>query len=365
MPEVLPLRVVFLGVTHPHARAWAVAVRNHADCLLVAAYDADGDARGRFCSEFGCSEISLAQLTSDDFDAVVVDGRNDESMRLSLAAIRAGLPVFIEKTGGMGSQELQTVADEARDRGLTTQLGYFMRYSDAYALLKDELGAGDLGEVSLARFHCAIPGSAWRESPDWFGDSSNVVGGFMEAGCHMVDLVRDLLGEPLSVSAEAVCWDRPPNGSEDALSASLRFGTAVVSLDFTAREANPWNMNWTAELYVTRQTVRASLNPAQFYSNDGHYRWHRSGASRLDDTEAALSTRAQHEYASLMERGMDRFIRAVRGIEPSPVDAASGAATLRLIESIYLAAGRPVRSQPITLTQHPFPSHDKRKNGIK
>jgi predicted dehydrogenase len=330
------LRIAFLGVTHPHARAWADAATEHPETTIVAVHDPDADAARLFAERYGSPVLDRLDLEPVGLDAVVVDGRNDQAHDLAMAALTAGLPVFIEKTGGMDAGELGRVADEADRRGLLTQMGYFLRYSDAVQEAADALAGGRLGRLALARFHAAIPHGAWTSMGAWFGDPAGVVGPFMEAGCHMIDIVRRLLGEPSSVAAREVRWEEPPNHAEDALAATLVIGDSVVAVDLTAHEANPWNANWSIELYGSRESLRAGLLPSWTSTSSGTHLWTpgRPAPSDEEGRRAAATT----ENAELMRRGWHAFVAALRGEGTSPVDAASGAETLALIERVYRAA---------------------------
>lgn len=338
MPDPTPIRAAFAGVTHPHADAWARALSERSDCEIVCVYDPDSAAAETFATRYGTRTIPGLQFGAEDnLDAVVVDGRNDQAPTFALAAIEANLPVFIEKTGAMNSAQLRMVADAAAERGLLTQMGYFLRYSDAVVEAKRVLESQMLGRLSLARFHAAIPHQAWTSMREWFGDSTNVVGPFMEAGCHLIDIVRHLLGEPSRVAASACHWQQPPNPSEDALAATMIMGETVVVVDFTAHEANPWNANWTIELQGIDRSFRAGLTPSRTELSTDGYLWESSAAFDLHDDSAWRET-ATAENALFMRRGMDAFVRALRGEDRVPVDAASGADTLALIEQIYRAA---------------------------
>lgn len=352
MPDTSPVRLAFVGISHPHAHAWAKAAHDRDDTLISAVYDPDPHAAKTFAASYTAPVVSLHAVTAGKYAAAVIDGRNDQAQVLALTALHAGLPLFIEKTGGMSSRELQAVADAAEARGLLTQMGYFLRYSEAVSAARDAITSGSLGTLTLARFHCAIPHQAWTTMGTWFADPTNVVGGFMEAGCHMVDIVRHLLGEPTAVSAKAVPG-RCNNHAEASLSASLQFEDYVASLDFTAHEANTWNENWTIELYGTEATFRAGLLPAWAQTNQGTYCWNDILSPPPD---AERKQKAQQENILLMQRGMNFFLQSLRGNSLPPVDAANGAATLRLIENIYASA----RAEPTPASQpHHLPAHSR------
>ncbi|MFC7619229.1 Gfo/Idh/MocA family protein [Microlunatus sp. GCM10028923] len=334
------LRAVFLGVTHPHARAWATAAARHAEVELVGAYDPDHGAAAEFARTYRCATLTEPAVDPAEHDLVIVDGRNDQARELALIGVRAGRPVFIEKTGGRSARELYQVAAEARDRDVITQLGYFLRYSTAVVEARELVAAGGFGRLSLARFHAAIPHQAWQSMAGWFGDPTQVVGPFTEAGCHLIDIVRMIFGDPQSVTAGAASWQQPPNHAEDVLAAILRYDGMIATVDFTAHEANPWNVSWGIELYGTTGTATFGLTPARSAISHGTHRWTEHSTAGGDEADHRNVVAAENE--ALMERGMDAFVEAVRGRAAVPVDAWSGAGTLSLIERILAAAHRGV-----------------------
>lgn len=334
------IRTAFLGVTHPHAIAWADAAHEHEEMRIERVYDPTAEAAATFGQRYSAEVHSSVETALQDVDAVAVDGRNDEAAALASAAVEAGLPTFIEKTGARSAAELLTVAERAEQLGVPTQMGYFIRYSDSVVAATDVLARGKLGTISLARFHSAIPHQAWSSMGHWFGDATNVVTPFMEAGCHLVDMIRHLLGEPSDPAATTVRWDGTPSPGEDAIGTSMRCGSAVVTIDFTAHEALPWNVSWGGEIFGTEATLRFGVTPARTSVRTGaSYELVPTAAVDLTDGEA-IRAEMSRENTELMRRGMRAFVDVVRGRAASPVDARSGAQTLRLIEDVLAAGSR-------------------------
>ncbi|SEE19325.1 Gfo/Idh/MocA family protein [Ruania alba] len=340
------LDVAFLGVTHPHADAWASAAHEDPRTRITRVYDPDPTAARSFAEKYAAESVRSADEALRGTGAAVVDGRNDEAPRFAEIAIGAGVPVFIEKTGARTSARLAEVADRASRAGVLTQMGYFMRYSDSVVRTRQALEEGALGDLYLARFHAAIPHQAWTSMAHWFSDASNVVTPFMEAGCHLVDVLRLLLGEPHEIRATRVRRSGTPSPGEDALAATMRCADTVVTIDFTAHEADPWNIGWGGDLFGDAATLRFGVTPARTSLGSGGHVPDVHSPVALDDPDA-IRTRMSAENAELMRRGMSAFIDAVDSDSPSPVDAESGAATLRLIEDALKACDLPaVRPEP-------------------
>lgn len=334
------LRLAFLGVTHPHARAWADAAHDDPRVKIASVHDPDPEASRAFGERYGAELADSPKRALGSADAVVVDGRNDQAAAFAEQAVAARLPVFLEKTGARSAAELHAVAEKADRASLITQMGYFMRYSDAVARARDALAQRSLGTVHLARFHAAVPHAAWDTMRHWFADATNVVTPFMEAGCHLVDVVRLLLGEPHQIRAGSTRLPGSPSPAEDALAATMLCGDTVVTIDFTAHGADPWNIGWGGELFGDRSTLRFGVTPARTSHGHGGLVPEIHTPVPLDDADA-VRLQMQRENSTLMQRGMSAFIESVQEGTASPVDAGSGAATLQLIEDIQAACRLP------------------------
>ena len=331
--------IVFLGVGHPHAGPWARAVGAIPGVRLLGAYDPDRPLGEAFARQHGGSWVEPEAAARPEVAAVVVDGRNDQVAELTLAALGHGKPVLLEKPGGMNAGELARIEAKARRAGLVVQIGYFLRYADSIAEAKRALAAGELGTVSLARIHAAMPRRAWGETADWFRDPTNIVGIFQEDACHIVDIAFHLFGEPNGVSALRAVGAFEASMREDALVATLDYGTFLVTLDFTAQEANPWVENWSVEIYGTSATLRAGVRPSWMERFDEGGFWRTSDGARPATREDYLD-RGPAADVEHYRRGAAAFVAAVRGEVPSPIDATTGLAVFRGVEAIYEAAER-------------------------
>lgn len=333
--------IVFLGVGHPHAGPWAAALTSLPGVRLLGVYDPDRSLGEAFAQERGGVWCDAERAAAPDVAAVVVDGRNDQVAELALRALGFGKPVLLEKPGGMNAAELATIAAAAREAGLVAQLGYFLRYADSIVEARRALTAGELGTLSLARIHAAMPRCAWEEMEVWFRDPTNIVGIFQEDACHIVDIALHLFGAPAGVSALRAVGAFEASMGEDALVAILNYGTFLVTLDFTAQEANPWVENWSVEIYGDAATLRAGVRPSWLERYDEGGFWTTVGGERptTRDTSAARGSAADREN---YRRGAAAFVAAVRGEAPSPIDAATGLAVFRGVEAIVEAADRRV-----------------------
>lgn len=330
------MRFGFAGVAHPHALAWAGAVKDNGG-EIVGVYDPVRARAVQHVEEVGGAVVDqVADLSRMDLDGVIVDGRCDEVADLALQVLRLDLPILIEKPGGMNAAELATIAEEATSRGLPTQMGYFLRYAETVAAGKAALESGDLGQVSLVRCHAAMPHRAWEVMGAWFSDPTNITSIFQEDACHVVDIMLHLLGRPRALTAMRVKGNFEPSVGEDSIATIFDYGTHLATIDFTAHEANPWIDTWNFEIYGTTGTLRFGLAPEWLETYVAAKGWQASGDERLtgpsDGFARDASSREQYR------RGLLGLIEAINGNADPPVDARAGLQVFETVEAIARSA---------------------------
>lgn len=328
--------MMFVGVGHPHSRSWWRAFEATPGVRMLGAYDPDEARLDAFLADVGGERSGLDDLVGDDVHAAVVDPRNDEVAVLAAEVLARGKPFMLEKPGGVNADEIQVIADGAAAKGLAVQLGYFLRYADSVTEVKRMIDVGELGTISMARIHAAMPRQAWEGMGEWFADPTNIAGMFQEDACHIVDIAELLFGPPRGVIASRSSGAFSVTMREDALVAVLDYGTHLVTLDFTAQEANPWVENWSIEIYGTAATVRAGLRPAWVERYDEGGFWRPVGAPKPADREESqrLGRLADQDQYRIGAAG---FVAAARGEAAPLMDVQAGLRTFRLVEAIYEA----------------------------
>lgn len=332
------MRFGFAGVAHPHSTGWANAAKNNGG-EIVALYDPVRALAEQHAAKVGGEVVdALEELGRFDLDAVIVDPRCDEMRGLALGALALGLPILLEKPGGMTAAELEEIDAEATRRGVATQLGYFLRYAQPIDDAKRAIDSGELGEITLVRCHAAMPHRAWE--PDlmgrWFGDATNITSIFQEDACHVVDILIHLLGMPTEVTAMRVKGNFDPSPGEDAIATIWNYGTHLATIDFTAHEANPWIDTWNVELFGTSGTLRFGLAPAWVERYSAENGWQSGG----DERAMGPSNGFARDFSTqpVYDIGMKGLIDAIGGGAPAPANTSHGLRVFRTVEAIAQAA---------------------------
>ena len=112
-------------------------------------------------------------------------------------ALSLGYHVFLEKPMCLTGHESRTLLEKFRAAGKQLSIGYMMKYHSLHEKAKSLLREGGIGTpVSLrAQFTCWYPDivGAWRQNRALGGG-----GALMDLGVHCLELVEDVLGEPIT-----------------------------------------------------------------------------------------------------------------------------------------------------------------------
>lgn len=150
-------------------------------------------------------------VARDDVDAVVVATINDSLAPITLAAVRAGKHVLVEKPAARSAEELRPVAAAARDAGVTVRVGFNHRFHPALLKARELVDAGAVGPLMFVRGRYGHGGRVGYDR-EWRADPARAGGGeLLDQGVHLIDLTRWFLGDVATVNgfAGTFFWDMP------------------------------------------------------------------------------------------------------------------------------------------------------------
>ncbi|MGC0377077.1 Gfo/Idh/MocA family oxidoreductase [Streptomyces sp. SAI-229] len=138
-----------------------------------------------------------------ELDLIVVASPNRTHVPLATAALKAGLPVVVDKPLSGTAAEARGLADLAEERGLLLSVFQNRRWDNDFLTLRGLIDDGELGDVyrfesRFERWRPQLKGG-WRES----GDPAEIGGLLYDLGSHVVDQALVLFGPVTTVHAEA------------------------------------------------------------------------------------------------------------------------------------------------------------------
>lgn len=284
----------------------------------------------------GCTAITdyTVALADPRVSAVIVSTLNASLAPITLAAVKAGKHVLVEKPGALNAAQLRTILAAAQLTSTRVRLGYNHRFHPALQKARELFESGVLGPLMFLR---ARYGHGGRRGYDreWRADPALSGGGeLIDQGVHLIDLAGWFLGEFPTVEGHASTnfWDMKVDDN-----AFLSLRTATNQTAWLHASCTEWKNLFSLELYgrdaklaidglggsygaekLTYYKMLPEMGPPEITS------WE---FVRGDDSWA-LETRA--------------FLDDIRlGREPSP-GLREGIRTLEIVEEIYRKSGFPV-----------------------
>lgn len=144
----------------------------------------------------GVPQLSLEEILNyPDLDAVCIETEDRALTKYALMAAEKGLHIQMDKPGGISDDNFDKLIDLVSEKKLVFHTGYMYRYNPAIIKLKEDIKAGKLGDIISveAQMNCIHPLS----KRNWM--SSYPDGMLYFLGCHMIDLVYSIMGEPLEI----------------------------------------------------------------------------------------------------------------------------------------------------------------------
>jgi predicted dehydrogenase len=194
------IRIGQIGVGHAHASKLSV-YRASPDYEVVGIVEPNRQLRERAESQKAYRDLTW--MTQDELlnvpglQAVCVETNVRDLLDVAESCVAAGKHVHIDKPAGESLPHFERTLGTAQEQKLLVQMGYMYRYNPAIILLREFLQKGWLGdvfEVHTVMSKVVNPASrrALAEYP----------GGMMfELGCHILDLVIGVLGQPQQVTS--------------------------------------------------------------------------------------------------------------------------------------------------------------------
>lgn len=281
------LRLGFIG-SGKISQINAEAVARHERARIVAAQDLSEDRLLDLADKFDIPHRftdSADLFACPEVDAVYIAVPNSFHAPLSIAAMKAGKHVLLEKPFAMNAREAEEVIRVSKETGCAFMLGMNQRYLADSQKIKAVAQQGALGEIYYAKAYWfrreGIP-----KLGTWFGDKRLAgAGAINDIGVHLLDLCLHVMDNFEPVSVFGATYTKFGNrglgegnwGLSDAVntvfdvddlaSALIRMRNgATISLEvsWAAHLADANRMN--VELFGTE--AGASLYPAKVYKRD-------------------------------------------------------------------------------------------------
>ena len=199
------IKIAQIGIGHDHAAGAICALKEYSDIYDIIGFaivpEDSYNIKAFHFENVKESYQGIPQMTVEeilnypDLDAVCIETEDRVLTKYALLAAEKGLHIHMDKPGGVSDEEFDKLIDTVSEKGLVFHTGYMYRYNPEVLKLKEDIKSGKLGEIISveARMNCYH----MQDKREWLG---NYPGGMLYfLGCHMIDIVYGIMGEPLEV----------------------------------------------------------------------------------------------------------------------------------------------------------------------
>lgn len=354
------LRVGLIGtgfMGKAHAFGFAAAPRTFDlpyDIVLGTVADVSEESAATAARAYGFASATAnwRDLMDDPaIDIVSITAPNALHKEMSLAAIASGKHVYCEKPLAPLAHDAREMADAADAAGVTTQVGFNYLCNPVFALARDMIAAGELGQIRSFRGLHAEDYMADAKGSFTFRHDPAGGGALADLGSHALATAEFLLGPITDVMGDCVTViNERPDG---------RGGTRAITVDDVGRAfvrfangaSGSIEGNWIAtgrkmqhdfEVYGSRGALAFTgerLNELHFYSNDdpaGRHGFRRieAGPDHPPYGEFIVAPGHQIGFNDLKTIEVAGLVRAIAGDHAEPFGFRAGLRVQTMVETI-------------------------------
>jgi len=297
--------------------------------------------------------VDFRDLLELDLDAVSICTPNAAHHAPTVAALRAGKHVMLEKPMSVTLEDAVDMVRTARETGRMLSIGFQPRYDPNMELLKELVQSGRLGHV----YYVETGGGRRRGMPRGTFQSKALAGAgaIADIGCYSLDLAMNTLGHPKPLTVSAVTTNHfgtDPRYNPEADKFEVEdFGVALIRFD-NGMVLN-FKISWAMHMDTLGATLFLGTDAGLKVTPAGTGPWSGVWDGRVG-TITMFHDIGPHHTASpipIIEHNKDLFFEkirdfaeAVRDGRPAPIPGEQILRSQAIIDGILrsAAAGREV-----------------------
>ena len=195
------IRIAQIGTSdYSHGSDIWNTLTKYKDLFEVVGYALPENEREKFPHRMnafeGYKEMTVEEILSDPtIEAVTVETEEIYLTKYALMVARAGKHLHMEKPGGKSLSDFETLISLLKEKNLAFSVGYMYRFNPIISDAVEKALRGDLGKIFSveAQMNCKHP----PEMREWL---KTFPGGMLFfLGCHLIDLIYRIQGEPKKV----------------------------------------------------------------------------------------------------------------------------------------------------------------------
>ncbi len=155
---------------------------------------------------YNATVLPWKECVKSDVDIVFVCTTHSTLHEITLAAIKTGKHVLVEKPAGSSVKELQELVDAQKQSSKFVKVGYNHRFHPMIAKAKELANKNFFGKLLYVTGEYGHGGRSGMEN-EWRCNKSLGKGGeLLDQGSHLIDLYKWFFGNPVEVKADIATY---------------------------------------------------------------------------------------------------------------------------------------------------------------
>ncbi len=259
-------------------------------------------------------------VNDPNVDAAVIVTPDKLHKQMTIDFLMAGKDVLCEKPMALKLDECQDMIDAERKSGKKLMIGQVCRCTPSFVMTKNLIDEGRIGELFFVESEYAHDYAVARGADDWRVDPDRhgIIGG----GCHAVDLLRWIAGDPTEVYAlsnHKCLTDWPV---DDNTIAVMKFPNNVNGKVFTSIGCKR-DYTMRSVFYGTKGTIICDNTSDRIWLYEDGERWEDGKRRYTRAIEMPVEVNNHNINAEI-----DVFVKALQNGTEMPVSSKEGANTV-------------------------------------
>ena len=268
-------------------------------------------------------------------DAVIVTTPDHSHCEIASAFLRDGKPVLLEKPMALKKEDCEELLRVSKETGVMLMVGQVCRYNHNFVQAKNIIDTGVLGDLVFVESEYAHsyelnPGTGnWRVHPD----REAIIGG----GCHAIDLLRWIAGNPTEVTAYANHKYLPDWPVNDTTIAIYKFPNDVIGKVFCSIGVK--------RVYTMRTCIYGTKGTLVFGNYDKTMTLYRANPEDIHSGFTKPTVIPCNPKGHNMEAEIRDFVLAIQNGKQPPISPLEGASTVAVARATVdsFTKGKPVK----------------------
>ena len=292
---------------------------------VVAVCDRDKSRARLVAEKFGIRRIYTdvhLMLEQEDLSSIIVSTSTDQHKEPTVAALKAGRDVLVEKPIARTYAEAVEIADTAKHTKRKVMVGMNHRFRPDTMILKSFVEGKELGKVYYTK-------TGWLRKKstdsDWITQKEKSGGGvFLDLGIVLLDTALWMMGFPDVHKVSATNFNHTTKQVEDTsiVSITMKNGS-LINIEAS------WSMSLSDDVYycnIFGTAGSASLNPLRI-NKELHGNLVNVAPTKIDPP--------QNLFKRSYENELKHFLGAVNNVHPVISTADEAVQRMRVVDAIY------------------------------